>query len=528
MAWLTHVLPDHPAAAHRPVRRARRRRDPDLADRPAARQPARRARRSWCWSSTPSTRRSTTSTSPASTPRRWPSRSCSAPRYFGLSAALAARSPLCCVIVVLCRADLGPRRRRPRRAALVQGHRKRRGRSPLVAGLGWTLVVPAVRPAPPRRRRLARIAGLRGLRRHAGVDPRGHDHQPGRAPRPGLLAGRTSTCSSSSSPRCCSCPFLAPRYLLPVLPLQVLYLVGDVTMATPLRPADRGDHRVHLPGHAPWPQPARAAKRREGERRPARPRRPGAGRARRSSCATPSSPYRPTVGLGRAGRGRRSPHRGGRLAPERPAGPRSESMLVELAERRGAVPARPGRTPMTRPPTSTTSPEASTPSCSTAATSRRVDADRERRPRGADRPARLHGAVRRRGHRRLHEAAGPQLTDPDQSGTNSSWPWVFRAARRVRGRLGQRVGVGRAGRRWRSRGRPCPRIGTHVQVGVGHLEAGDDQADPVRARRPACWARPMRVGHRASGGRRASGGEVDPVVDLGDRHDERVARLRAG
>ncbi len=61
----------------------------------------------------------------------------------------------------------------------------------------------------------------------------------------------------------------------------------------------------------------------------------------------------------------------------------------------------------------------------------------------------------------------------------------------------------------------------HVDVRVGHLVAGDDHADALAPER-ARWARPIT---RVTSNRWATrpGRGVDPVIDLLDRHHERVA-----
>ena len=75
-------------------------------------------------------------------------------------------------------------------------------------------------------------------------------------------------------------------------------------------------------------------------------------------------------------------------------------------------------------------------------------------------------------------------------------------------------GVGEAELRHR-RGRD------HVDVRVGHLVAGDDHPDPLAAeRRPLGARRSSRVTSNRWAVR--SGGRVDPVVDLLDRHDQGV------
>ena len=130
-------------------------------------------------------------------------------------------------------------------------------------------------------------------------------------------------------------PFLSPRYLLPVVPLQVLYLAGDVIDGHPVRAAVRGHHRLHLPGHPTRAEPARAHERREGHHRP-----PGAdhhGRGRRLvlRALRAQLDLRAAVGLGWPGRRRRRPLE----AAESPSNrderrcARRTSMLVQLAER---------------------------------------------------------------------------------------------------------------------------------------------------------------------------------------------------
>jgi cardiolipin synthase (CMP-forming) len=63
--------------------------------------------------------------------------------------------------------------------------------------------------------------------------------------------------------------------------------------------------------------------------------------------------------------------------------------------------------------------------------------------------------------------------------------------------------------------------GEHVQMDVRHLEAGDHQADASRGPHAELRvADGMRDTHRVRGG---FGGQVGPSIDLGDRHDERMA-----
>ena len=66
-----------------------------------------------------------------------------------------------------------------------------------------------------------------------------------------------------------------------------------------------------------------------------------------------------------------------------------------------------------------------------------------------------------------------------QSTTNSSWPWSRSVERRVGGDPVLLVAVDRGRRVGEVEVAHAP-DGQHVHVGVGHLEAGDDQADPLR------------------------------------------------
>jgi hypothetical protein len=65
-----------------------------------------------------------------------------------------------------------------------------------------------------------------------------------------------------------------------------------------------------------------------------------------------------------------------------------------------------------------------------------------------------------------------------------------------------------------------------VEVGVGDLHPGDDQADPCRGEGQLLGlADALRHGHQVGG---EVAVEVDPVVDLGDGHHEGVAAAERG
>ena len=341
-------------------------------------------------------------------PRRLPprdpgaARSSSAPATSGCPST-GAGSPLCCVIAMLCRADLGLAVAGLGVLIMVQGHRApgrdRARRRPGVgasASCWWcsptsATACPSCRPTP--RTATRRGSVLWGMLTHP-VD----------AVQPGVLPRRTSSCSCTCSRPVLFLPFLSPRYLLPVVPLQVLYLAGDVTMATRYGPqavaiiafiflaTPRGLNRLGR------------AERREGQHRPAGAHHHGRGRASRSSCSTRRARSTSDRGTGAARTRPTAPasRRPTRSERRRGCGPRT-SMLVQLAERAELYHLDLGR------------PREPAPDVEDV--TRGVDAivDRPPRgvagqrlpgahPRGADRPARLHRAVRRRGHRRVHQA----------------------------------------------------------------------------------------------------------------------------
>ena len=64
--------------------------------------------------------------------------------------------------------------------------------------------------------------------------------------------------------------------------------------------------------------------------------------------------------------------------------------------------------------------------------------------------------------------------------------------------------------------------GEHVQVGVGHLEAGDDQRHPGGGEHRLLGASHVLGHHHQMGGEVVV--QVDPVVHLRHRHDQRVSR----
>ena len=205
-----------------------------------------------------------------------------------------------------------PGHRRARRADHGAGPSPA-GRHRAVVGLAWALGFLLVVQPHLGDRRLA-AGGLRGVRGHARLDPLGDAHPSGRALHRRVLADPNFALLVYLFAPVLFLPFLSPRYLLPVVPLQVLYLAGDVTMATAVRPAVGGDHRVHLPVHAERAEPTRSQERGEGQHRPTGAHHHGRGRDLVLRPVRAELDLRAAVGLGRPGRGRRRPHRRDPLA----------------------------------------------------------------------------------------------------------------------------------------------------------------------------------------------------------------------
>jgi uncharacterized membrane protein len=148
--------------------------------------------------------------------------------YFGLSQHWR-RFALCCLIAMLCRADLGLAVAGLGVLIMVQGHRKR-GAIALVAGLMWAL------------------GFLLFVQPHLGDSVSQLDAYSAFGDTPGSILWGMITNPVELLSQVFSrpnfallvylfapvlfLPFLSPRYLMPVVPLQVLYLAGDVTMAT--------------------------------------------------------------------------------------------------------------------------------------------------------------------------------------------------------------------------------------------------------------------------------------------------------
>lgn len=148
--------------------------------------------------------------------------------YFGLSQHWR-RFALCCVLAMLCRADLGLAIAGLGVLIMVQGHR-RRGAIALVGGLAWALgflfiVQPHLGDSVSQLQAYAAYGDtpgsiLWGMLTH----PVDLFTQVFSRPNFALLVYLFAPVLFL--------PFLSPRYLLPVVPLQVLYLAGDVSMAT--------------------------------------------------------------------------------------------------------------------------------------------------------------------------------------------------------------------------------------------------------------------------------------------------------
>ena len=148
--------------------------------------------------------------------------------YFGLTQHWR-RFAVCCLIAMLCRADLGLAVAGLGALLMVQGYR-RRGGIALVAGLVWALgFLFVVQPHIG--------TGVSQLQAYAAFGDS-----------PGSVAWAMLTHPVELFQQIFSranfqllvylfapvlfLPFLSPRYLLPVLPLQALYLAGDVSTAT--------------------------------------------------------------------------------------------------------------------------------------------------------------------------------------------------------------------------------------------------------------------------------------------------------
>ena len=259
---------------------------------------------------------------------------------------------------------------------MVQGHR-RRGAITLVVGLVWALGFLLV-VQPHLGDGVSQLQAYAAFGDTPGLDPVGDAHPPGRPVHPGLLPAelraarlpvrarcsscrscRRATCCRSCRCRCSTWPAtsrMATRY-----GPQSVAIIAFIFLATP-----RGLNRLGR------------AQRREGQHRPPRADHHGRGRAVVLRALRAQLDLRAAVGLGRPGRGRRRPHRGGRLAAERLPGA-GLGVDAGAAGRAGrALPPRPRPPRRARRPTSRTSPEASTPSSSTAARSPAANAYRER------------------------------------------------------------------------------------------------------------------------------------------------------
>jgi uncharacterized membrane protein len=148
--------------------------------------------------------------------------------YFGLSQHWR-RFALCCLIAMLCRADLGLAVAGLGVLIMVQGHRKR-GAITLVVGLVWAFgFLLWVQP---------RLGGdVSQLQAYAAFGDTPLQILWGMLTHPVDLFTQVFSRSNFAllvylfAP-VLFLPFLSPRYLMPVVPLQVIYLAGDVTMAT--------------------------------------------------------------------------------------------------------------------------------------------------------------------------------------------------------------------------------------------------------------------------------------------------------
>ena len=148
--------------------------------------------------------------------------------YFGLSQHWR-RFALCCLLAMLCRADLGLAVAGLGVLLMTQGHRKR-GSITLVVGVAWTL------------------GFLFVIQPHLGVGVSQLSAYAAYGDTPASVAWGMLTHPVTVFEHVFSranfqllvflfapvlfLPFLSPRYLLPVIPLQVLYLAGDVSTGT--------------------------------------------------------------------------------------------------------------------------------------------------------------------------------------------------------------------------------------------------------------------------------------------------------
>ena len=148
--------------------------------------------------------------------------------YFGLSQHWR-RFAICCLIAMLCRADLGLAVAGLGVLIMVQGYR-RRGAIALVVGLAWAfgfllIVQPHLGD------------GVSQLSAYAAYGDTPASILWGMLTHPVELFTQVFSRSNFAllvylfAP-VLFLPFLSPRYLLPVVPLQVIYLAGDVTQAT--------------------------------------------------------------------------------------------------------------------------------------------------------------------------------------------------------------------------------------------------------------------------------------------------------
>jgi len=149
--------------------------------------------------------------------------------YFGLSEHWR-RFALCATVAVLCRADLGLAIAGLGVLLMVQGHR-RRGAVTAIAGAAWALGF---------------LFLLQPHIGHDGVTQLAAYSTYGRTPLSvawGMVAHPLETLGNVSSREnfqlmvylfapVLFLPFLSPRYLLPVVPLQLVYLAGDVSHST--------------------------------------------------------------------------------------------------------------------------------------------------------------------------------------------------------------------------------------------------------------------------------------------------------
>jgi uncharacterized membrane protein len=148
--------------------------------------------------------------------------------YFGLSQHWR-RFALCCLLAMLCRADLGLAVAGLGVLAMTQGYRKRGGVT-LVIGVAWTLgFLLVVQPHIG--------TGVSQMQAYAAFGDTPASVVWGMLTHPFELFEQVFSRANFQllvylfAP-VLFLPFLSPRYLLPVLPLQVLYLAGDVSTAT--------------------------------------------------------------------------------------------------------------------------------------------------------------------------------------------------------------------------------------------------------------------------------------------------------